>query len=152
MIKRKPGRRYDYNFLIKHCTENEITLKKDYTDVKVNRDTIIEAKCLNCDEVCIRNFRQFITGAGCFCKIHTNENKREKTIATCLKNHGVEHPSQSEEIRDKMKATNKERYGCENPLQNDDIKDKIKATNIERYGVEHPSQSEEIKDKKKQLV
>ena len=63
----------------------------------------ILAKCLNCDEVCIRNFRQFITGAGCFCKIHTNENKREKTIATCLKNHGVEHPSQSEEIKYKKK-------------------------------------------------
>ena len=84
MIKRKPKMRYDYNFLIKHCTENEITLKKDYTNVKVNRDTIIEAKCLNCVEVCIRDFRAFIR-TGCFCKFHTNENAKKKSISTYLK-------------------------------------------------------------------
>jgi hypothetical protein len=38
--------RYDYNYLQQYCKENSIELLKDYSTEKVNRDTIIEAKCL----------------------------------------------------------------------------------------------------------
>lgn len=169
MTERKPKMRYDYDLLKKYCEENYVILKKDYSKEKVNRETIIEAKCLNCDDTCSNNFRQFIS-TGSFCKIHKAENRIEKIkqnslenfgvehnsqsneiknkkIETCLKNFGVEHPSQSQEIREKTKATCLEKYGCENPSQSQEIKDKIKETCLEKYGVEHPQQNADISEK-----
>lgn len=73
MNERKTKMRYDYGLLKKYCEENGVTLKKDYSKEKVIRDTIIESKCLNCDDVCSKGFRLFMN-TGCFCKIHTNKN------------------------------------------------------------------------------
>ena len=41
--------RYDYKFLTKFCEENRITLLKSYENEKITRETIIEAKCINCE-------------------------------------------------------------------------------------------------------
>lgn len=128
MSEQKTKVRYDYGLLKKYCEENNVDLKKDYSDEKINSCIIIEAKCLKCDSTCSKVFRQFIQ-SGCFCKVHTKENWIGKVKAACL-----------------------ERYGCENPLQNKEIRGKMKATILERYSCENPSQSEEIKDKKKQPV
>ena len=146
MNERKTKTRYDYGLLKKYCEENGVTLKKDYSKEKVLRDTIIEAKCLKCDDVCSKGFRQFMN-TGCFCKIHINKNRNEKVKATNMENFGVEYASQNKEVKDKIKATNLERYGCENPFQNKEVKDKIKATNMENFGVEYASQNKEVKDK-----
>ena len=37
--------RYNTKYFINYCKENNIILLKDYSDVKINRETIIEAKC-----------------------------------------------------------------------------------------------------------
>ena len=146
MSERKTKVRYNYGLLKKYCEENGIDLKKDYSNETITRDAIIEATCLNCDSVCSKVFRQFIK-VGCYCEIHTKENKQQKAKATNLEKYGCEHPLQNEEVRDKVTATNLEKYGCENPFQNEEIKDKMKATNLEKYGCEYSSQSKEVKDK-----
>ena len=44
--------------------------------------------------------------------------------ATLMKNYGVEHSLQSEEIREKMKATLMKNYGVEHSLQNAEVMEK----------------------------
>jgi hypothetical protein len=163
--------RYDFELLNNYCDKNNIILKKNYSKEKINRDTIIEAKCLKCDDICSKEFRQFIK-IGCFCKKHTKENTKEKFKATniekygceypfqneevrekiketCLEKYGVENPSQNEEVREKVKSTCLEKYGCEYPFQNEEVREKIKATSLEKYGVEYPFQNKEVRDKAK---
>ena len=148
MNKRNPKMQYDNKLLQNYCNENDITLLKDYSNENVVRDTIINAKCLNCHEICSKNFRQFIK-SGCFCKFHTEKNKKEKIKATNLEKLGCENPSQNKEVKEKMKATNLEKFGCENPFQNKEVKEKMKATNLERFGCEHALQNKEVKEKMK---
>jgi hypothetical protein len=148
MSEQKTKVRYDYGLLKKYCEENNVDLKKDYSDESITRNSIIEAKCLKCDDSCSKAFRQFIQ-TGCFCKVHTKENWIGKRKATNLEKYGVEYGFQSQEIKDKIKATNLEKYGVEYGFQSQEIKDKIKATNLEKYGCERVAQSEEIKEKKK---
>ena len=163
--------RYDYNFLQKLCKENNIELKKDFSKINLNRDIIIETKCLseNCNDDCIKTFRQLLA-SGSFCKSCTMKNSQEKSkqtnleiygcenpsqnagvkekkIQTCMKNFGCEHPSQSEEVKEKMKQTCIEIYGCENPGQSEEVKEKMKQTCMKIYGCEHQSQNAEISEK-----
>jgi len=138
MHTRKPKMRYDYDFLIKYCTDNDITLKKDYTDVKVNRDTIIEAKCLSCNEMCIKNFRQFIK-TECYCKNHTIENSKKKAKETFMERYGGENPMQNKEIRDKMKANSLKNHGVELPMQNPEIAERSSKNAYKSYDYKFPS-------------
>lgn len=78
---------------------------------------------------------------------HNSLKSREKSKQTMMKNWGVEHAYQSEEIQKKIKNQFLKKYGCENPAQNDHIKNKIKSTNLAKYGVENPAQSTQVKDK-----
>jgi hypothetical protein len=94
--------RYDYNFLQKLCKENNIELKKDFSKINLNRDIIIETKCLteNCNDDCIKKFRQLLE-SGSFCKICTMKNTKEKMKQTCLENLGCEYPSQNDGVKEK---------------------------------------------------
>jgi hypothetical protein len=164
--------RYNFELLNNYCNENNIILKKDYSKEKINRDTIIEAKCLKCDDICSKGFREFMK-IGCFCKKHTEENRKEKIKATnlerreceyptqnkevrekcketCLKNWGVEYSMQNKEVREKCKETCLKNWGVEYSMQNKEVLDKAKATNLERYGFENPLQNKEIKEKIKE--
>ena len=146
MNEQKPKLRYNYDLLKKYGDENDIKLLGDYSDCKVVRDTIINEKCLECDEIFSKSFRGFIK-SGCFCKIHTLKNAQAKKKETCLKRYGCEYPSQSEEVRERIKATNVEKYGCEYPFQSEEVRERIKATNVEKYGCENPFQSEEVRER-----
>ncbi len=165
--------RYDYNYLINFCEENNITLKKAYEDEKITRDTIIIAKCLLCENLMVsKSFRVLINGKnfGCnICKpkislqktkdtsmkrygVHCslqNDMVRQKIKDTNLKKFGCENPSQSEEIKQKKNCTNMKKLGCENPMQNEGVRQKAKNTNIERLGCEYPTQSEIVRQKEK---
>ena len=166
--------KYDLKYLTEYYKQHNITLNKDYSQVKVNRDTRIKAKCLyeNCLENVDKSFRQLYK-LGCYCDFHNtligkkksrqtnlerrgveypmqSKEVREKSRETCFKNYGVEHSSQSEEVREKAKQTNLERRGFEFASQSRDVKDKMKQTNLERRGVEFASQSQNVKDKMKQ--
>jgi hypothetical protein len=128
-------------------------------------------KCQYC-KINVVNFDYFDAGYRKYCcKSCIGKGTINKKIQTCLKNYGVENPSQSKyilqkkvdtcikryscnnaqqniKIREKTQKTNLERYGVESPGQNDKVKEKMRQTNLERYGVENPSQNEKIKQKK----
>ena len=67
--------KYSNESLTKFCEENNITLRKDYTQEKVNRDTKIIAKCIECatNDMVEKKFR-FLTKIGLF--IVKNVEKR----------------------------------------------------------------------------
>jgi hypothetical protein len=71
------------------------------------------------------------------------KNKKKKT---CLKNFGVEWPTQSEIVRNRMKDNNQQKYGTENVFQVEIFKDKVKQTNLQKRGVEWPMMSTEVKE------
>ena len=112
--KRKTKMRYDFNLLTQYCEKNGIKLTNDYSKEKVVNYTIIVGKCLKCHETCSKTFRLFISTV-CFCKIHTFQNRNEKSKATNLTKYGS-HPLQNKEVQEKRKSTNLEKYGCENPI------------------------------------
>jgi hypothetical protein len=63
-----------------------------------------------------------------------------------LRKHGVEHPSQLQEVKDKIVASTIERYGGVG-LGSDIVRAKIEATNLRRYGFKVPTANPEIMDK-----
>ena len=83
MNSRKSRTKYDKNRLKQYCDENNIVLKKDYSEDKINRDTIIEANCLNCSSKTNKRFRLLIS-TGCFCKMCMVEKQRLKVRETQL--------------------------------------------------------------------
>ena len=113
--------RYDYNLLTQYCEKNGIKLTNDYSKEKVVNYTVIVEKCLKCDEICSKTFRLFIS-TGCFCKIHTSQNGKEKSKATNLTKYGS-HPLQNKEVQEKRKATNLIKYGS-HPSQNKEVQKK----------------------------
>ena len=147
MSELKTKIRYDFNLLTQYCEKNGIKLTNDYSKEKVVNYTVIVGKCLKCEEICSKTFRLFMS-TGCFCKIHTFQNGKEKSKATNLTKYGS-HPLQNKEVQEKRKATNLMKYGCEYTMQNKEIKEKFKATNFTKYG-SHPSQNKEVQKKMKE--
>jgi hypothetical protein len=84
MSETKSVVRYDNNYLQQYCKENGIELLKDYSTEKVNRDTIIEAKCLmeGCDKNIVKSFRNLTKNKVFLCepcgKINMIEKVKEK--------------------------------------------------------------------------
>ena len=148
MSELKTNIRYDFNLLTQYCEKNGIKLTNDYSKEKVVIHTIIVGKCLKCEETSSKTFKAFMS-TGCFCKIHTFQNGKEKSKATNLEKYGYECSFQNKKVQEKIKATNLEKYGCENPLQNKEIKEKSKATNLEKYGCDHPLQNKDVQEKSK---
>jgi len=162
---------YDINVLDNFCNENNILLAYDYSNKLVNRDTIIEGICknCNCENIFSKPFRQLVKING-YCENCSKENGRTKILETNLKKYdvdnvmklqefkdklkqsiknkyGVEHNSQLESIKLQKREKSIEKYGTEYPLQNNEIRNKIKHTNLQKYGVENPQQNIEIKNK-----
>jgi hypothetical protein len=140
--------RYDFNLLTQYCEKNGIKLTNDYSKEKVVIYTVIVGKCLMCEETCSKTFRFFIL-SGCFCKIHTFQNGKEKSKATNLEKYGCENSFQNKEVQERIKAINLKKYGCEHPLQNKEVREKIKATNLEKYGYECSLQNKQVQEKTK---
>ena len=93
--------RYDYKFLQSFCQENNIELLQDYSQEIVTSKKTINIKCKNsdCNEVSCKGFAYLTKSKNFFCKTHNDIIKYEKGKETCLKNHGVEFPSQSAKIK-----------------------------------------------------
>lgn len=138
--------KYGKDSLNQYCYENNIVRNKQNEPEIINRETMIEAYCLNCSSGVKKTFRMLLR-TGCFCKQCTENKRQEKIKATNIKRFGYKNPFQNETIKEKIKATNMKRLGCENPLKNKDIREKMKATNIKRYGCDNPFQNEDIKEK-----
>ncbi len=153
MTEPKQKVRYNYEFLQKYCEENNITLLKDYSNEKVNRDTKIEAKCVteSCDEFVNKNFRYYIDH-GVYCKICSVSIIKNKIKKTCLEKYGVDTPLQSEIVKEKIKQTFLDKYGVEHPSKIDEVKEKSKKTCLKKYGVEYTLQDKEIRLKGKKTI
>jgi hypothetical protein len=142
--------KYDNDALLKYCNENSICLINNYNNLKINRETIIEGKCINgCINIFKKTFR-YLKNYGGYCDICTISNKKIKSKNTCLQKYGVENPFENEEIKEKIKVTNVKRYGFENPFENEIVKNKSKQTCLKNYGVAYSMQSEIVKNKSKQ--
>ena len=139
---------YNYEYLQEFCQDTSITLLKDYSNEKINRDAIIKGKCKTdkCCETFCKGFRQ-LTISGGFCKGCTELNRQHKVNSTNLINYGCKNVFQSEEVKNKIKETNVERYGDTCALKNPLIKKKQQNTNIEKYGGISPMCSNIIKEK-----
>lgn len=163
--------KYNLEYLITFCKENNITLNVNYANELINRDTKIIGKCITkgCDYTFNRSFRELIKlngyCANC-CKeigkmkiretnlktfgchnVMKNEDVKEKQKNTILEKYGVEHISQLENIKEQKKEKSLEKYGTEFVLQSEEIKNKSKETNLLKYGFENPQQNVSIRQK-----
>lgn len=109
-------------------------------------------KCLNpdCDEVIswhvpTGSYRSFCSRS---C-LGSNTGIQAKKSHTMLRNYGVEHALQSQEIKDRTRQTNLKRLGTEYASQSIEIKQKVRETVKERYGVDHVFQHPEFIAKSK---
>ena len=137
--------KYDYKYLTEYCNQYNIILNKDYSKDKVNRETIIEAKCVytNCLEKLEKKLRD-LCRVGCYCRTHVKILRIEKVKQTNIKKFGVEYPAQNKEVREKMKATTFKNYGVFNASQSDTIKAKKVESCLKNYGCENPMHNTEI--------
>jgi hypothetical protein len=158
---------YNLDFLIKYCSENNITLLRDYSkenneDNKpknktgpkrrgINRDTIIEGTCGidGCEESFKKSFRDLNEKNG-YCRKHVVEYGNKKREETCLVKHNYTHVTQIPSVKNKIKNTNLKIRGVECSLQSNEVRDKGKKTMLQILGVENPSQSKHIIQLKKQ--
>ena len=163
--------KYDINVLDNFCNENNILLAYDYSNKLVNRDTIIEGICknCNCENIFSKPFRQLVKING-YCENCSKENGKTKILETNLKKYDVDNVMKLQEFKDKQKLTMTNKYGVEHisqlesiklqkreksiekygtayTLQSPEIRNKIKQTNLQKYGVENPQQNIEIKNK-----
>ena len=97
---------YNLDLLINFCNDNNIIISKDYSNQKMNRETIIRGKCLtnDCENIFEKTFRRLLEVNG-YCKECCIKNANEKKKNTFLEKYGVENPLKSKEIREKIKAT-----------------------------------------------
>jgi hypothetical protein len=147
-MDKKEKQRYDCDYLQQYCQKNHIELLEDYTNLKINRETVIKAKCLTegCENDVLKKLRNILL-YGCYCKNHLNKFSDEKRKLTCLNKYGVEHSFQSENNKEKTKNTMLNKYGVEHVSKVKEIQDKIKFKNKDKYGVEFPLQSKAIRQK-----
>ncbi len=162
--------KYNFERLQKYCSENNVTLLDDYSNVKLNCRTIIKSKCLNsnCVSMCEKLFKNFIVSnsycSSCSIKNKMNKIKQyniinkgyefpfnskeilNKSNETCIKKYNVSSPFKNKEILEKTKITLTKNYGVNIPILNENIKNKTKKTFIEKYGCENFLQTKEIKN------
>ncbi len=69
---------------------------------------------------------------------------KEKSKATCLSNHGVEHPAQSDILFRKMQDSLFENHGVKSPMQSIKLKEAHRNSCKSSLGVESPMQSEKV--------
>lgn len=67
----------------------------------------------------------------------------EKYKESCLKNMGVENPSQCENVKVKKETTCMKNHGVKHPGQSKEVQLKAKETNLKKYGVDSWSKTEE---------
>lgn len=155
----EPKTNYTIELLTDFCSENNIFLNNNYSNIQITRDTKISGKCLtsNCNNDFNKIFRQLISTSG-YCNICTKNNKikkikdlqpiiRQSYINTCLERYNVENTFQHETFKQKIIETNLKNNGVKFPQQSKFIRDKRIATYLNNYGVENPQQNSEIAEK-----
>lgn len=143
--------KYNSEYLMNFCKENNLTLNDNYANELINRDTKIIGKCITkgCDLVFNRPFRELIKLNG-YCADCCKEIGKMKIIETNLKTFGYDNAMKNEDVKEKQKNTILEKYGVEHISRLEKIKEQKKEKSLEKYGTEFVLQSEEIKNKSKE--
>jgi len=169
--------KYNSTALLTYCNENNISLINDYNNIDVNRESYIEAKCIECFIKISKNFRQLVkTGAyckSCMDNIASNKIKEAKVkydinmlMDFCDKNNILLVHDYSDKFinRDSEIEGICKNNCCKNNFikpfrellkingfcqdcSKENGKAKIIETNIKKYGVDNPMKNEEIKEK-----
>lgn len=84
---------YDNNLLNEFVKENNLILQKDYTNEKVNRETIIICSCITigCNGICERPFRSLVSNKNFGCEICKTKFTNEKAIKTNMEKYGAKN-------------------------------------------------------------
>src|SRR5437868_6186387 len=78
---------YTRDFLIKFCKDNNIILYNDLEEEKINGFTMIDAKCIDCDNPMIRkSFRMFVENKNFCCNDCCETRNKEKYTYDYLMN------------------------------------------------------------------
>jgi hypothetical protein len=144
----KKHKKLNFERLQKYCSDNNVTLLEDYSNVPLKGTVIIKGKCVSekCNNIFEKKFNYLIK-SNSFCIDCANNIKNEKSKKTNLEKYGCEHPSQNEDIKNKMIENSLKKYGCKYSTQTQIMKTKSIETNLEKYGVKHAMQCKEIKTK-----
>ena len=140
----------NFERLQKYCSENNVTLLEDYSNMKnLNGTVVIKGKCNyeNCNNSFEKKFSYLLSSNSCFCKQCSKIVKYIKSKKTYLEKYGCNHASQSQDVKNKIITTNLKKYGCKYSTQSDIMKTKSVETILKQYGVKHPMQNKEIKTK-----
>ena len=143
------NKRFNYKLLSDFIKQKNISLSQDYSNIKLNRDSIINGSCSGCLLETYNKFNNMIKKDDLLCKTCTIKNAQKKSKITCMERFGVEYSLQSEVVKQKTKDTNMRLLGVENPFESKEVQQKIKDSCKAIYGVEYVSQCEVVKQKKK---
>lgn len=119
--------KFDDKRLNDYCSENAIIITNKLP-VIITRNTVLEGKCITCDNAFNKTFRAMIK-FGAYCKVCSMKLCVIKRDATCLERIGVKNPNQSKEIIEKRQNTNTKIYGFPNASQNKEVREKMKKHN-----------------------
>ncbi len=143
-------KKYNYEYLTEFCEENKIKLSKDYSQEKLNKDYVIDAKCNSCDEGVINKKMYYFL----FIPLCTKCTAKKRLITleeNNLKKYGVKNVFELKEIKEKLKETNLKKFGVENPSQNKDVQLKKEETSMKNYGTKSPMQNKQVINNLKEI-
>ncbi len=143
--------KYNLEYLLNFCDENNIKLTSEYTLNLINRDTLICGKCItpDCENEFNKSFRELVKLNG-HCADCSKEIGKLKIVETNLKKYGVDNPMKNKNVKEKQKNTMLDKYGVERILQLDTAKERLKLHNLEKFGTEYSLQCDLVKNKCKE--
>lgn len=102
-----------YNFELLNSLCDNIYLDKDYSKIKLNRDTYITGKCVTegCTNLFNRTFRYIYNSNNFCCELCTKNAAKVKSKDTCMIKYGVHNPMLLQETKNKIKNTLINKYG-----------------------------------------
>lgn len=130
--------------LSNHLRFEEGIIAKEYYDKYLKKDGEGICTCGNPTK-----FDSLSTGYKHHCSLKCSNSDisvQKKQQTTTLKNYGVLHPAQSNEVVQKMHKVNLERYGVANG-HGDAQKEQIRQGNLEKYGVSSVFKAPEVIEK-----
>jgi hypothetical protein len=94
--------KYDFERLDNYCTENNVILLDDYSEVDLNQNVYIESKCYynNCDNIVIKTFKN-LEKYGSYCINCIKLKACEVRKKTCLEKYGVENITYTKQYTNK---------------------------------------------------
>jgi hypothetical protein len=115
-------------------------------DASTYKNTGTKARFIDAEhgEFWIKPNKIFVRGTG-----HPARTQ-EKTRATFMLNHGVDHPMKTAAMRQRVEATNIRKYGHKSATGNAAVQQKTKQTCLQKLGVDHPSKTPEFQNKRKE--